>query len=145
MYKKILFATDNKEHSNRALPHLEDIAGNKNAEVIVFNSYYIPEYFKQDDFNSHYMDQEKMEKNLVEHGNKILDEVKNKLEAKNIKTKTILENGPAGPAIVKTAVSEGCDLIIIGTRGLGNIHNNLISSVSNYVIHNSKCSVLMVQ
>jgi nucleotide-binding universal stress UspA family protein len=144
MYKKILFATDNSDHSNKALPELEDLAQGNNAEVIVLNCHYIPGYFKTGE-SSHYFDYEKMEQNMVDFGNKVLDDVKRRLQEKNIKSRTLLVNDHPGPAIVKTAEQEGCDLIIVGSRGMGNIKNPMISTVSNYVIHNAHCSVLLVQ
>ena len=144
MYKKILFATDNSIYSKKALPHLLEIAENHNAEVLLFNAYYIPDYFKSEEEN-HYIYFEKMEKNMIEHGNKILAEVEQSLEEKNISSKIVLNKGPVGPAIVETANNENCDLIIIGTRGLGKIRNPLISSVTNYVVNNAKCSLLLVQ
>lgn len=145
MFKKILFATDNSSHSERALPQLIDLAKSNDAEIIVFNAYYIPEYMRTTDSSSHYMNLEKMEKNLLDHGIKVVNEVKEKIESQNVKVTTSVGNGPAGKAIVEKAVSEGCDLIIVGTRGLGNINNPIISSVSNYVIHHAKCSVLLIQ
>lgn len=145
MFKRILFATDNTAHSERALPRLIDVAKTNNSEVIVLNAYYIPEYLKPKNVSAYYIDTDKMEQNLIEHGNKVIDEVKEKLEAENIKVKSFVENGPAGKIIVDKALSEDCDLIVVGTRGLGNIKNPIISSVSNFVIHNAHCSVLLIQ
>ena len=144
MFKKILFATDNSHHSEKVLPQLIDLAKTNDAEVIIFNAYYIPEYMRSEK-SSHYIDLEKMENNLIIHGDKILEEVKAKLENENIRVTAALTNGPAGISIVNKAAEEGCDLVILGTRGMKNISNPLISSVSNFVIHNAKCSVLLVQ
>lgn len=144
MFKKILFATDNTNHSEKVLPQLIDLAKTNDAEVIVFNAYYIPEYMRSEK-SSRYIDLEKMENNMIIHGDKILEEVKAKLENENIRVSTALINGPAGISIVNKATELGCDLVILGTRGMKNISNPLISSVSNFVIHNAKCSVLLVQ
>lgn len=145
MFNKILFATDNTAHSERALPRLIDMAKSNNSEVIVLNAYYIPEYLKPKNISAYYIDTDKMEQNLIEHGNKVIKEVREKLEEENIKVTTFVENGPAGKVIVDKALSENCDLILVGTRGLGNIKNPIISSVSNFVIHNAHCSVLLIQ
>lgn len=145
MFKKILFATDNTAHSEKALPQLIDLAKTNDAEVVILNAYYIPEYLKPNNASGYYIDTAKMEKNLEERGKAILEDVYKKLEEHNIKVELIIENGPAGKAIVDAAEKLNCDLIVVGTRGLGNIKNPIISSVSNFVIHNASCSVLLVQ
>ncbi len=145
MFKIILFATDNSAHSDKALPQVIDLAKSNNSKVIVLNTYYIPKNLRtNNDSEQHYANLDKMEKNLIDYGNKIVNHVKEKLEEQNINVKAIVVNGPAGITIVNKAKEENCDLIIVGTRGMGNIQNPLISSVSNFVIHNAKCSVLLV-
>ena len=143
MFKKILFATDDSVHSEKVLPQLIDLAKTNDSEVLIFNVHYIPENLKSGSM-AHYTDLKKMEKRLSEQGNKLVEDIKSKLENENIKVTTSLTNGPIAMSIVKKAHDENCDLIIVGTRGMGNISNPLIGSVSNYVIHNAKCSVLLI-
>lgn len=52
---------------------------------------------------------------------------------------------PAGSMIPLVAKTEGCNLIIMGSRGLSNLEGLLIGSVTHKVLHTSHCSVLVVK
>jgi nucleotide-binding universal stress UspA family protein len=73
-----------------------------------------------------------------------LQERKEELEAAGIPVNTIFEKGPAGDLIVTMAKTLGCDLIIMGNRGLGPIKSILLGSTSTYVLHHSPCPVLVI-
>jgi nucleotide-binding universal stress UspA family protein len=53
--------------------------------------------------------------------------------------------GDAGRWICDLASAWEADLIVIGRRGLRGFAEMFLGSVSNYVIHHSRCSVLVVQ
>jgi nucleotide-binding universal stress UspA family protein len=53
--------------------------------------------------------------------------------------------GEPGPAIVEAAVSEEADLVVVGTHGRGSLGRLLIGSVSEYVVRNAPCPVLVVR
>ncbi|WP_422662020.1 universal stress protein [Pannus brasiliensis] len=53
--------------------------------------------------------------------------------------------GEPGEAICRVAEDWGADLIVIGRHARGGISELLLGSVSNYVIHHAKCSVLVVK
>ena len=53
--------------------------------------------------------------------------------------------GEPGPAIVDAAVSEQVDLAIVGTHGRGAVGRLLIGSVSEFVVRNAPCPVLVVR
>ncbi|HLR65974.1 universal stress protein [Virgibacillus alimentarius] len=50
-----------------------------------------------------------------------------------------------GKIICEYADNKGIDLIIAGSRGLGNIKSILLGSVSNHIVQNAKCRVLIVK
>lgn len=50
-----------------------------------------------------------------------------------------------GELICKYANNNNIDLIIMGSRGLGNIRQVILGSVSNYVVQNTNCSVLIIK
>jgi nucleotide-binding universal stress UspA family protein len=56
----------------------------------------------------------------------------------------ILE-GPARQAIAQAAVVEKADLIIMGTRGLGNLEGLVLGSVTHKVLQTADCPVLVVR
>jgi nucleotide-binding universal stress UspA family protein len=53
--------------------------------------------------------------------------------------------GEPGQKICHQAQEWGADLIIIGRRGRKGLAEILLGSVSNYVLHNAPCSVLVIQ
>lgn len=53
--------------------------------------------------------------------------------------------GHAGEVIVRYAVEEQYDLIVMGSRGLGRFERLLLGSVSNYVGNHASCPVLIVR
>jgi nucleotide-binding universal stress UspA family protein len=56
---------------------------------------------------------------------------------------TQLIEGPPAPAILRVAEEEGCDLIVIGSRGRGQIAGILLGSVSSTVAQRAHCPVLI--
>jgi len=52
-------------------------------------------------------------------------------------------DGSAGEGLVQMAEEEQCDLIVMGTRGLGSIRRTILGSVSDYVLHHSKVPVII--
>ena len=54
-----------------------------------------------------------------------------------------IEPGRASGLIVETAVAEHCSLIIVSSRRVGGI--SALGSVSERVVHDAPCSVLVVR
>ena len=54
----------------------------------------------------------------------------------------LVEDDP-GEAIVSAAAS--ADLVVIGSRGRGNIKSALLGSVSSHVVHHAPCPVVVVK
>src|SRR5699024_1649961 len=51
----------------------------------------------------------------------------------------------AGHAIVEYADENEIDMIIIGSRGLGNVRGKILGSVSNQVVQRADCHVLVIK
>ena len=63
----------------------------------------------------------------------------------DIRTNSVVELGSPAEVIVETADDEGYDLVVMGSRGLGRLTGFLMGSVSQYVVEQSKCPVLVVK
>lgn len=57
---------------------------------------------------------------------------------------SVLADGPAAPAILDQAEKGRHDLIVLGSRGLGDMSAMMLGSVSHKVLHRSKVPVLVV-
>lgn len=53
--------------------------------------------------------------------------------------------GDPGESIVAAAEAEGADLVVVGTHGRGTIGRLLLGSVSDHVVRNAPCPVLVVR
>lgn len=65
--------------------------------------------------------------------------------ADGVQAELLQPSGNAGQQICKLAQSWSADLIIIGRRGLSGWQELVLGSVSSYVLHHARCSVLTVQ
>ena len=57
----------------------------------------------------------------------------------------LIWEGEPGAAIVDAAVSEQVDMVIVGSHGRGPVGRLLIGSVSEHVVRNAPCPVLVVR
>ena len=58
---------------------------------------------------------------------------------------TFARQGDAADAILDVAEEQGCDLIVVGNRGMTGAKRFLLGSVPNKISHHAPCSVLIVR
>jgi nucleotide-binding universal stress UspA family protein len=58
---------------------------------------------------------------------------------------TFARQGDAADAIIDIAEDQGCDLIVVGNRGMTGARRFLLGSVPNKISHHAPCSVLIVR
>jgi nucleotide-binding universal stress UspA family protein len=147
MINKILVAVDGSEHSLKAVDYAASIASAMKSELhilFVLRSQTLPKGLL--DFAD------------AEHiigGNKdILDKMSANIiasataratECDADKLFTEVKNGPVARSIVAYAKDNTVDMIVIGTRGMGNIEATLRGGVSHRVELLAKCPVLSVR
>ncbi|HKU45437.1 MAG TPA: universal stress protein [Burkholderiales bacterium] len=86
-----------------------------------------------------------LERYYLEEGQAKLEAAKKKLDAAGIAYKAHVLVGPVAEAIVKHAKDKRCDMIVIGTRGMGPVGAALIGSTALKVLHISETPVLLVK
>ncbi|MFB5647993.1 MAG: universal stress protein, partial [Candidatus Nitrosomaritimum aestuariumsis] len=84
-------------------------------------------------------------KMLRKFGEKVLIKGKETAQTKGMDVTTIMKEGNVTNEIVKLAKNKKCNLIIVGSKGLGATARFFLGSVSNKVANNSPCSVLIVK
>lgn len=81
---------------------------------------------------------------LQKHQTKILDEFVEKLDLTGIKTEKRIAMGTPSEEIADAAEEMGADLIVIGRRGYSRIKRFFVGSVSQRVVSEAHCPVLVV-
>ena len=64
---------------------------------------------------------------------------------KDVDSKTIMKEGNITNEIIKCAKNNKCNIIIVGSKGLGSTARFFLGSVSNKLVNNSTCSILVIK
>jgi len=150
MIKKLLVAVDGSKHSMNAVEFAADIAAGCGASIIILTvikvhqtpkvSEELRAYAKLENIAGADLEAMKLISNdlLADAETRARDRGVNSIEKK-------VETGPVARTIVAMAKQSEADLIVIGSRGLGNIEATLRGGVSHRVELLAKCSVLTVK
>lgn len=139
MFKKILIAYDGSVHSQRALDCAQNLAQKYAAQVIIVHAYQ-PIWLE---WGTPFV--EEAQKQAIAAGEKVIQEAQSKLAKSNLEIITEVIEGPPAEAILRVADARACDLIVMGSRGMGEWKAALIGSVSHRVLHMSTAPVLVVK
>jgi nucleotide-binding universal stress UspA family protein len=122
---KILVGIDGSEHSKGALAEALKVAKKFSAFVKVINVY---------------------EQGMDKEAEKVLEEAEQYLKKEKIEhsLSSILGSNPSR-ALINAAKHEDFDLIVVGSRGLGNVASFLLGSVSKQVVSKAHCDVLVAK
>ena len=75
---------------------------------------------------------------------RLVAEVKDRVEASGLTCQTVALDGPAAPEICRLAADTCPKLLVIGAHGWGRVGRLLHGSVSTDVLHEASCPVLVV-
>jgi nucleotide-binding universal stress UspA family protein len=76
---------------------------------------------------------------------KVLEKLKLEAVEKGVEVTTLLEAGNPYEAIISASDRVKAEAIIVGTSGKTVLDRVLIGSVSEYVVRNSRCTVIVVK
>lgn len=147
MIDKLLVAVDGSKHSLKAVDYAAVIAASLDAEVIilyVLKSQDLPKGLRE------YADLEHIPGGntdiLKSVAKSLVHEAEQQAAAKGVsKTVTEVEVGPVARTIIARAKHHSASMIVIGSRGLGNIEATLRGGVSHRVELLANCPVLTVR
>lgn len=145
MYKKILVPVDGSEKAAKAALHGAELASNMGAELTLMHVVpSLPPYVNTSPDRFGNIQQAIMDE-FCKHGQEVLNQVKDDLAAYGLKIATVIEVGQPADEIVKKVKDSGFDLLVMGSRGLGEIKGYVMGSVSNRVARHAACPVLIVR
>ena len=154
-YDKIIVAVDRFQHSQVVFEHALDIAQKEAAELMIFcclKQYTPAELENRVGTAPTKLDESeaiKIRKKLVAteiaHATSWVTELARQAEGKQIEARTMVEEGMPGSKICELAKNWGADLLVIGRTRRSKFAERFLGSVSNYVVHDAPCSVLLIR
>ena len=138
MVKNILVPVDGSEGSDRAIAEAVELAQACSAKV---NFLYVAN-INQLAINACLSDA--ILDAVTKAGNVILDRAMEMVPA-GVEKEAFSETGSPAVIILDFVDNHPTDLIVMGSRGLGVVKGVLLGSVSQYLVEQSKCPVLVVK
>lgn len=141
MFKKILVPTDGSDNSKQAFAIAVQMAQQFHSEIELLHVTFTPEALGYVLSTGVAVVQEQFDIN----GEQSLLSTLNSIDTGNVQIlKKQLPGHPAS-VILQEITEEKIDLVIMGSRGYGPISGSLLGSVSQRVLHNARCPVLIVK
>jgi nucleotide-binding universal stress UspA family protein len=141
MFKNILVPVDGSDHALHALDVACDLAQKYGATLRLVHAY--PPIFIEGMMGSD--DIEAIIATRAKAGDAILQRAVEHIKGHVTDVTTELREAPDAESILEEAETHHCDLIVMGTRGLGRLAGLLLGSVSQKVVQHAKCPVLLVR
>ncbi len=150
MINKLLVAVDGSSHSLKAVDYASAIANCCNASVIILTVVKVQNYQKYSAEMRKYAELEHVSvvdlDALKSIANDLVAYAEKRARGKGVDDiVTEVQEGPVARTIVARAEQNDVDMIVIGSRGLGNIEATLRGGVSHRVELLAKCPVLTVK
>ena len=172
MFRTILMATDGSPHAEKAVELASDIAEKYGARLVLLHVLlhgHIPEALRHMAEIEHIVPAAEpapgaLAPDLMEYvaragtdikamrqvfgalGDQIIGRAEQAARNKGVKDiATRVDDGDPARCIIERAKAEGADLIVLGSRGLGDLEGLFMGSVSHKVSHLAKCSCVTVK
>ncbi|HSA73192.1 MAG TPA: universal stress protein [Nitrososphaeraceae archaeon] len=141
MFSKILVAVDGSDNSYRALDAALLFSEKLGSKVTAIHVMEIVPVL--------HIESEKLLRELLDAYKKenqlILSKCSEIATKKGLSINTILLQGNPGSTIIDFCEKEKCDMIVMGSRGMGKFKELILGSVSSKVVHHSRCPVLVIR
>jgi nucleotide-binding universal stress UspA family protein len=139
MFSQILLATDGSRNAEEALAYARDLAVREKARVYVVCAFPpVPTQLGKPWYDRQIVSN-------ISRSEKVAEQAAAKLREAGIDVVIEVLEGPAADAILRVADVQNCDLIVMGTRGHGDLASLLLGSVSHRILSNANVPVLVVK
>jgi len=142
-FKKLVVGYDGSESSQKALEKAIALAKELNAELHIVGVVRPFEFAAIDYIPPEEI--EEYEKEEISKEEKYLSEAKKIAEEKGIEPFTKVMEGEPAEELMSYADENGCDLIVVGHRGVGGFKRMLLGSTANNLVKYANQSVLVVK
>ena len=140
MYANILLSTDGSDVARKGVKHGITLAKALNAKVTVITvtePAHAPRWVPKEDLS--------WDVALKEHADKALDKARAMAKEIGISAEFLhVPNAYPAPAIIETAKSRGCDLIVMASHGREALRKLLLGSQTSEVLSSATVPVLVV-
>ncbi|MBU2601442.1 MAG: universal stress protein [Actinobacteria bacterium] len=136
LFNTIVLGYDGSEHSEKAVDLARALAKAHNSRIVIVHAF--PHVSRivtpsQDDAHE------------IHDAHELAGKLAQRLKAEGLRAEPDVLEGPAAEAILNAAEAHKADLIIVGSRGLGQFKGLVIGSQSNRVVHYAKVPVLVAR
>ena len=136
--KKILLPLDGSESSQATAAYAAELAKKVDAEIVLLICYEpLPEVPQAWPYPHTAQDMETK-------ASEILDCCSGPVAESGVPHTRRVQEGRPARTIAEVAEEEGCDLIVMGSTGMGELEGLLLGSVTNKVLHLASCPVLVM-
>jgi nucleotide-binding universal stress UspA family protein len=142
MFRRLLVAFDGSPHAQQALTEAIDLAQTNSGTLTVMSVTPEPSVWAMSGYDVP-INVDRVSKELEREYQSLLDGAVESVPA-DLPVKKVLKRGPAGPRIVDEANAGNHDLVVMGSRGRGELRSLLLGSVSHRVLEASHVPVLVV-
>lgn len=139
IFSKILIPVDDSRHSDNAVNYGSALAEIAGAKVVLLHCHRpVPTGLGEPNF-------QKAIDDATRESCAILVKHTVVLSAKNIEFDEKIIGGSIAKSIKTVAETEGCDLIVMGSKGKSDLEGLVVGSVTHKVLHIAPCPVLVIK
>jgi nucleotide-binding universal stress UspA family protein len=140
MFNHILLGVDGSEHALHAAKTAADLARSMKSEtlriVVAYDS--VPPYLGEPNMQTAISARMKEAEDVLQKAMDVVGEIPGEIHTETLE-------GPPAEAILDVANTRKCDLIVMGSRGLGRLTGLLLGSQSQKVVQHAPCPVLIAR
>lgn len=152
-FNKILVTHDGSRLASFALPYATEMARAFEAEIILLQAVNsveeelamlnAPGMYSQVAYTADFA--EDIFRRNKKRAKRLLEDIKKRMEEEGVTNVIVsVEEGFAEEVILEVAKKENCDLIIMSSQGLSGFKRAILGSVTDHVVSNATCPVLVV-
>ena len=141
--KQIVVGVDGSESSRAALRWAYDEAAHHDAALVAVSTWHPPALPMSPPYGS--LPPEGYETQPEKDAREMLERLTDELEPREPAVDVRISISKGNPAKVLIDMSQGADLIVVGSRGHGGFAGMLLGSVSQHVVAHAACPVVVLR